>query len=83
MSPSTLLPPHRRRPRRSPWSGAREVWFVASGEEKADAVERSMFAGRVDQVPAAGIRGLNRTLWLLDRAAVGQLPRPADLAANG
>ena len=62
---------------------AREVWFVASGEEKADAVERSMFAGRVDQVPAAGIRGLNRTLWLLDRAAAGQLPRAVDLAANG
>ena len=62
---------------------AREVWFVASGEEKADAVERSMFAGHVDQVPAAGIRGLNRTLWLLDRAAAGQLPRPVDLAVNG
>ena len=62
---------------------AREVWFIASGEEKAEAVERSMYAGDIDQVPAAGPRGLNRTLWLLDRGAAAQLPRPVGLDANG
>jgi 6-phosphogluconolactonase len=31
-------------------------------------------AGRV-QVPAAGVAGRSQTLWLLDEAAAGKLPR--------
>jgi len=31
-------------------------------------------AGEV-QIPAAGARGQRRTLWILDRAAAGKLPR--------
>jgi 6-phosphogluconolactonase len=26
------------------------------------------------QLPAAGVRGVERTLWLLDRAAAGEVP---------
>lgn len=50
---------------------AREVWFIASGQEKAAAVQLAMRGAEVAQVPAAGPRGLERTRWLLDRAAAG------------
>ena len=49
---------------------AREVWLLAAGEGKAEAVARALQAG---DLPAASARGRERTLWLLDRAAVGKL----------
>lgn len=60
---------------------AREVWVIAAGEEKASAVRLALSdAGHV-QVPAAGARGRQHTLFLLDRAAASKLPpemsRPA------
>ncbi|MGI8433734.1 MAG: 6-phosphogluconolactonase [Nocardioidaceae bacterium] len=53
---------------------AREVWFVVSGDDKADAVKRALGGADVEQVPAAGPRGRQRTLWLLDQAAASGLP---------
>jgi 6-phosphogluconolactonase len=53
---------------------AREVWFVASGEDKARAVHLALSGAGVVQVPAAGPAGLHRTLWLLDRDAASQIP---------
>jgi 6-phosphogluconolactonase len=53
---------------------ANEVWFVAAGASKAQAVALALGgAGRV-QVPSAGPRGRHRTLWLLDRDAAAKLP---------
>ncbi len=54
---------------------AREVWFLVGGADKAPAVCRALTpgAGRWD-VPAAGVRGRERTLWLLDVEAAGTLP---------
>lgn len=54
--------------------GSREVWAVVAGEEKATAVTMALSGAGVMQVPAAGARGRDRTLWLLDRAAAGRLP---------
>ena len=57
---------------------AREVWILASGAEKADAVELALMPGAgTYQVPAAGARGRERTLFLIDDAAASRLP--ADL----
>jgi 6-phosphogluconolactonase len=60
---------------------AREVWILASGEEKADAVALALSDAAPVQVPAAGARGLMRTLFLIDEAAAAKLPsgtgRPA------
>ena len=60
---------------------AREVWFLVAGEEKARAVRLALSGAGQLQVPAAGPRGLERTLWMLDAAAASQLPsdfaRPA------
>jgi 6-phosphogluconolactonase len=52
----------------------REVWFLASGESKARAVRLALGNAGPMQVPAAGVRGTARTLWLLDTAAASQLP---------
>jgi 6-phosphogluconolactonase len=53
---------------------AREVWFVVAGEDKARAVRMALSGAGVVQIPAAGPRGLQRTIWFLDRAAASQLP---------
>ncbi len=54
---------------------AREVWFVVAGEGKAEAVARALSGAPREEVPSAGPRGTERTLWLIDRAAAGQLPK--------
>ena len=54
-------------------SKAREVWFVAVGAEKARAVADSLESDDVRAVPAAGPKGVERTLWIVDHAAAGLL----------
>lgn len=54
---------------------AGEVWFVASGTGKAKAVAMAFSGAGRNQVPAAGPRGRNRTLWLLDHESASRLPR--------
>jgi 6-phosphogluconolactonase len=56
---------------------AREVWVLAAGQEKAGAVRLALSGAAPVQVPAAGARGRQRTLFLLDRAAAGSLPARA------
>ncbi|GAA2233431.1 MULTISPECIES: 6-phosphogluconolactonase [Kitasatospora] len=53
---------------------AREVWLLAAGEDKADAVAMALTGPGEIQAPASGARGLSRTLWLLDRAAASKIP---------
>lgn len=53
---------------------AREVWIVAAGAEKAQAVHMALSGAGPFQVPAAGARGWQRTLFLLDRAAAAKIP---------
>lgn len=52
---------------------AREVWFVAAGEAKAWAVAQACTGGDLGEIPARGVRGMQRTRWLLDEAAAAQL----------
>lgn len=60
---------------------ARQVWVVAAGAEKAGAVRLALSDAGPIQVPAAGTRGRQETLFLLDRAAASKIPpglvRPA------
>ena len=53
---------------------AREIWFIASGDGKADAVAKALGGAPREEVPSAGPKGSARTLWLLDRAAAAHLP---------
>jgi 6-phosphogluconolactonase len=53
---------------------AREVWLLAAGDDKADAVALALSPGVTpDRAPASAARGRERTLWLLDRAAAAKL----------
>jgi len=57
-------------------NAAREVWILASGAEKSAAVRLALDEGAGSlQVPAAGARGRDRTLFLLDEAAAARLPQ--------
>jgi 6-phosphogluconolactonase len=53
---------------------AREVWIIASGEDKSGAIRLALSGAGPVQVPAAGARGRQQTLFLLDRAAAVRLP---------
>ena len=53
---------------------AREVWILASGPEKADAVAMALSDAGPVQVPAAGARGRLRTLFLIDSTAAAKVP---------
>jgi 6-phosphogluconolactonase len=52
---------------------SREVWLVASGEGKADAVAAAINGADPVDVPAAGAVGRDATVWLLDEAAAAKL----------
>ncbi len=53
---------------------ARQVWIIAAGAEKAAAVRLALSGAGPVQVPAAGARGRQQTLYILDRAAAAQVP---------
>ena len=53
---------------------AQQVWILASGAEKAEAVALALSGAGPDRVPAAAARGRQQTLFLLDREAASQLP---------
>jgi 6-phosphogluconolactonase len=52
---------------------AGETWLIAAGPEKAGAVGMALTGAGPIQLPAAGVRGVERTLWLLDRAAATEV----------
>jgi 6-phosphogluconolactonase len=49
---------------------ARQTWFLASGQGKADVVARAISGERL---PSGSIHGTERTLWLLEHAAASKL----------
>jgi 6-phosphogluconolactonase len=52
---------------------ATEVWLLAAGSGKADAVGRALGGATPLEVPAAGARGRSRTRWLIDAEAAARL----------
>lgn len=52
---------------------SREVWLVVSGAAKAEAVAAAIGGAEPVDVPAAGAVGTEKTLWLIDDAAAGEL----------
>lgn len=55
-------------------NAADEVWVLAAGGSKAEAVRLGLSGADVSEAPVAGARGRNRTLFLLDRSAAAKLP---------
>jgi 6-phosphogluconolactonase len=53
---------------------ARSVWFMVSGEEKADAAARALAeTGSLADTPARGVQGREETIWFLDTPAASRL----------
>lgn len=50
---------------------SREVWLMIAGADKADAVRAAAGSHDATEHPASGVRGQERTIWWLDRAAAG------------
>jgi 6-phosphogluconolactonase len=55
-------------------NSAKQIWVVASGSGKAEAVARALGGADPVEVPSAGARGRDRTIWFLDRDAAAHLP---------
>jgi 6-phosphogluconolactonase len=66
-------PPTRITLTRGPLCSASEVWWVASGTEKAEAVSRAVHGADPHEVPAAAPTGVDKTIWYLDDAAASRL----------
>ncbi|MDV3124813.1 6-phosphogluconolactonase [Mycobacterium sp. 21AC1] len=72
--PDSPKPPPRRLSLTLPAiQNSREVWLVVSGAAKAEAVAAAVGGADPVDVPAAGAIGRERTVWLLDEAAAGNL----------
>lgn len=52
---------------------AGQIWLVVAGANKATAVNLALSGTGPMQIPAAGVCGVDRTLWLLDRAAAAEV----------
>lgn len=63
-------------------NSAEEVWLVVAGEDKACATGLALAGANDVQVPAAGARGRQETLWLVDQAAAARLPDALRAAAE-
>jgi 6-phosphogluconolactonase len=55
-------------------AAATDVWLMAAGADKAGAIALALGGAGAIQVPAAGVHGRARTLWLLDRESASKLP---------
>ena len=53
---------------------SRQVWFVVSGSDKADAVAKGVLGTGPEPVPAARASGTEATIWLVDDDAAADLP---------
>lgn len=51
-----------------------EVWFLVSGEDKAEAAAKALSGAGPEPVPGALAHGVTRTVWLIDAAAASLLP---------
>lgn len=60
-------------------NAANEIWVIASGDGKADAVAKALATVDPVHVPSSAAEGRRRTLWLVDEAAAAKLPNAADL----
>lgn len=55
-------------------SRSRQVWFVVSGADKAEAVAKGVAGAPAAESSTGLVRGMEATLWLVDEAAAGALP---------
>ena len=52
---------------------AASVWFLVSGDGKAEAVARALGGSDLHDIPAVGVLGRDETIWFLDRESASAL----------
>lgn len=52
---------------------SRAVWFLVSGDAKAEAVAGALGGADPHETPAAGVTGHEETIWFLDRGSASRL----------
>lgn len=67
-------PPERLSLTRSSLNRSRRLWLVVAGADKASALALALSRADHREVPAAGVRGVDETLYLVDRDAAAHLP---------
>ncbi|MBC7724466.1 MAG: 6-phosphogluconolactonase [Burkholderiaceae bacterium] len=50
------------------------IWLALAGADKASALGLALAGARTSQVPAAGARGIKRTVFFVDSAAAAEVP---------
>src|SRR5690606_22151568 len=55
-------------------NSARFVWLCLSGADKAPALGLALAGANVAEVPVAGAKGRDKTVFLIDRAASAEVP---------
>ena len=55
-------------------NAAEQIWVVASGSGKAEAVAAALGGADPVRVPSAGAQGRSQTIWFVDAEAASQLP---------
>jgi len=55
-------------------NAAEEIWVVASGAGKAEAVAAAFGGADRLRIPSAGAQGRSKTIWFVDAEAASQLP---------
>jgi 6-phosphogluconolactonase len=55
-------------------NSAEEVWLIAAGEGKAEAVARGVRGAPGTELPAGAVHGRRATRWLIDADAASRLP---------
>jgi 6-phosphogluconolactonase len=64
-------------------NAADEVWLVVAGAEKAPAVARALHGADPAELPAAGVRGVRGTRWLIDADAARAVSGSGFPASSG
>ncbi|WP_026530434.1 6-phosphogluconolactonase [Haematomicrobium sanguinis] len=54
---------------------AHQIWICVAGTDKAGAVGLALAGAGPVQVPAAGVKAVDRTFWLIDQDAAAKVPR--------
>lgn len=66
-------PPERVSLTRPMLAHCQQLWFMAAGEEKAPAVNAVFRGDHALGAPAAGLRGREQTIWIVDQALAARL----------
>lgn len=70
ISDSPKPPPERLTWTLSTLNASEQIWFIATGSEKADAVSKLITGADVKEVPACGVHGKLKTVLYADKSAL-------------